>query len=64
MEQELFWNTGNPDDIGLYICDLGPYGGVQFGRWNGDVWILYDNIVKPVWGWLPRPKYKQQLNKQ
>jgi hypothetical protein len=57
---ELIWNTGNPDEQGLYICDLGPYAGVQLGRWNGDVWILFENKVMPVWGWLPRPKYKQQ----
>jgi hypothetical protein len=60
--KELIWNTGNPDEEGLYICDLGPYAGVQLGRWTGDVWILFENKVLPVWGWLPRPKYKQKDN--
>ena len=64
MEQDLFWNTENPETEGLYICDLGPYGGVKYGRWNGNEWLFDVNIIRQIGGWLPRPKYKQQLNKQ
>ena len=64
MEQELFWNTENPASTGTYICDLGPYGGVKLGHWDGNNWLFDVNIIRQIGGWLPKPKYKQQLNKQ
>lgn len=64
MEEELFWNTENPTIEGTYICDLGPYHGVKLGHWDGNNWLFDVNIIRQIGGWLPRPKYKQQLNKQ
>ena len=58
--KELFWNGENPDKPGLYICDLGPYRGVQLGHWDGDDWLFDGNIIRQVGGWISSPKYKQQ----
>ncbi len=62
--KELTWNTENPEEVGLYICYLGPFiTGVQLGYWDGSDWLFDNNIIRPVFGWIQKPIFKNKTIK-